>query len=222
MDFFPFCEFVAAYDVRRFLTELAVHVRRMRSISPADHLSSFLGCEADTCDQAADRIEHVAVYAGDYRRDEDFEAWLDCLLQEGTLSNPQVGPSYIAPREYGTQGYWISAELEGAGLEIFAIKRAGSWQAFPPLKKAARMSHVGLGVNSGSQVLPLLTRLAGCPHISLLSYSPDDELNHTYGHLLNRKTDRVLEIVHVDRSRDLLSHDSLVLDRVMEGAYGGI
>jgi hypothetical protein len=113
------------------------------------------------------------------------------------LSNLRMGPSYIAPREYGTQGYWISADLAMAAVEIFAIKRSGTWQQFAPAKKAARMSHVALAVDHRSQVLQVITDLSRYPQIRVLSYSPEDELSHTYGHLLNENTNRVLEIVHV-------------------------
>ena len=197
MEFLPICKpLVDSTETGAFLRNLVQHVRAMRVVPASEHLSSFLGFEANAGDYQANRIDHVAVYAGDYRNDEEFETWLDNLLRDGALSNVQTGPSYIAPREYRTQGYWISAELEGAGLEIFTLKHGGDWEQFSPAKKSARMSHIALGMECSSQVLPLLTRLSQHPHISVLSYSPNDELNHTYGHLLNKDTNNVLEIVH--------------------------
>jgi hypothetical protein len=210
MDHLPTCKPLAnAPRASDFLEFLAQYARAMRAVPPTEHLSSFLGCETDTCGLQANRIDHVAVYAGDYRNDQEFDEWLDALLSRGALTNVQVGPSYIAPREYGTQGYWVSAELEGNGLELFALKQAGRWRDFCPSKKFARMSHIALSAVRSADVLPLLTRLAQCPHISILSYSPDDDLNHTYGHLLNQDTDSVLEIVHAGNVRAAASSSAV-------------
>ncbi|MFD0441588.1 hypothetical protein ACFQ10_01305 [Streptomyces indonesiensis] len=58
------------------------------------------------------------------------------------------------------------------------------------------MSHFGLAVDAPDHVRPLLDYLATFDGVELLAFAPEDELGHTYGHLLRRDTDRVLELVH--------------------------
>lgn len=221
MSYFPFGGVLdESDDIDCFTGTLAAYTQGMRGLSPSRHLSSFLGYEADARSYGVQRIDHVALYAGDYRVDQEFEAWFERLLQQGVLSDVETGPSYIAPRHYGTQGYWISAALSGAAIELFAMKRAGNWQKFSPLKKAARMSHIALGIDDRAEVLPVLTRLAGSADVSILSYSPDDELSHCYGHVLNSRTDEVLEIVHTGKPQRTDTCDSCHLGHAMEGTYG--
>jgi len=202
-------------DIHGFVDWLTEYVAAMRAIQPSTHLTAFLGSDKGVGEYRTDRIDHVAAYAGDYRFDREFDAWFDRLQDSGCLSSVQTGPSYIAPREYGTQGYWISAQFAGAGIELFAIKRAGIWQDFSASKKASRMSHVALAVDICSHVRLLLNHFSQYPHIATLSYSSTDVLNHTYGHLLNTLTDSVLEFVHAESPELSSAHES----RTLQGVY---
>src|SRR3712207_2468387 len=64
---------------------------------------------------AIDGVHHVAFYLGDYARDEQVFAWfahLEGLRSRKELLEVDMGPSYIAPKQYGTPGWWYSVTLD--------------------------------------------------------------------------------------------------------------
>jgi excinuclease ABC subunit A len=182
----------------RLLDAIAEYARTARSIAPNRILESFFGYPVRAGDCHVQALDHVALYAGDYRSDCDFDAWLEYLTSRGSILGIESGPSYIAPREYGTQGYWISGTVDGAGIEIFSNKHAGPWTSFQVARRALRMSHFAFLSQGPPSVLELLEALSRQHHVGILAYSAHDQLGHTYGHLLNKRTDRVLEILHRD------------------------
>ena len=191
LPFLPEQSAFGAYldDMRRYAAEA------LRQ-APDAILQSFLGFPVSAREHHVDGIHHAAFYIGDYRTDADVDRWLEFLHARRFLSDLRHGPSYIAPREYGTQGYWISCGLDGAPVEMFCNKTMGPWKNCDHRFKIARMSHFALFVSDACHVSALLTYFAHYNDISVLSYSERDTLGHTYGHLLNRKTECVLELAH--------------------------
>jgi hypothetical protein len=153
-------------------------------------------------------IHHVALYIGDYRTEAEVERWLEFLRHSHFVSDVECGPSYISPREYGTQGYWISCTLDGAPVEMFSSRNAGPWRGYDQHYKITRMSHFALSVPQALHLLPLLTYFAHYRGVLILSYSKEDVLGHTYGHLLNQNTDCVIELTHSELP-DIASRDAV-------------
>lgn len=158
-------------------------------------LRAFLGFAVPAAAFHLRGVHHVGLYAGDYRREEEVEAWHAWLADAPGVEEVRTGPSYVLPRHYGVAGHWASLRLDGRAVELFTARHAPPWDGMDPRRKALRMSHVALEVRGGRHLRPALDYLAHYPGIELLSFSPRDELGHGYGHLLNRATDRVVELV---------------------------
>lgn len=165
--------------------------------STADEvLASFFGHPVDPRTLRVTGLHHVAVYVGDYEREEDFDAWLALVRDLPGAKGVSSGPSHIAPREYGTPGHWINFTVDGLEVELFSCRHRGKWAERPVAEKNSLMSHFGLSVDAPDHVRPLLDFLASFEGVSLLAHAPADELGHTYGHLVRHDTGRVLELVH--------------------------
>lgn len=189
--------------------------------SPDTILEAFFGFPVSSREHHIAGIDHVAFYIGDYRTDTDVERWFEFLDRSCQISDLKVGPSYISPREYGTQGYWISCALGGMSIEMFSSKSAGYWKTQAPCYKVTRMSHFALAVPQVYHLHPLLTYFAHYGDVSILSYSHQDALGHTYGHLLNRKTDCVLELVHAGATGVACHDDPHTISRMPLGVPHG-
>ena len=180
--------------------DCATYLRAWGGISPDEGLGRFVG------------VSHIGVYLGDYQLDEEVFAWRAHLLERTRrqeVLGVEIGPSYISPRQYGTQGWWLSISLPGGGiLETFACKAFGPWLERPPQERRALMSHVALEVREEGDVRHVLERFEGqSADLEIIAYTEGDEVGHTYGHLRNNGTKTVLEIVyqapnpHGDESR---------------------
>jgi hypothetical protein len=204
-----------------YLEEMRQYVRIAGIRPPGEILEEFFEFPVSAREHHIEGVHHVAFYAGDYRTDAEVEGWLEFLRQSRSVSDLEYGPSYILPREYGTQGYWISCRLDKMAVEMFYSKNAGPWREHGQQYKIARMSHFALSVPQAFHLFPLLRYFAHYPDISVLSYSKEDVLGHTYGHLLNGKTDCVLELTHSQQpgiaSRGAMGADSYA---GQEGVYG--
>lgn len=179
-----------------YLAEIRQYLALARHYTPEFILATFFGLSLDAASFHIDGLHHVAIYGGDYRREEDLEVWFDHVGGAQGVSRLRSGPSYIAPRRYGTPGYWFNCQLDGFDLEMFFNKHAGPWRDCTHGLKVSRMSHCALRVSEADHVVPLLEYFAHYPDIELLASSPRDELGHTYGHLMNTRTQCVLELVH--------------------------
>jgi hypothetical protein len=141
-------------------------------------------------------LHHVAVYLGDYESEDELASWMSHLEDVAGVADVRIGPSHVAPRHHGTPGYWMSCLLDGRYVEMFACKHVAPWAGLEHRVKVARMSHLALRVEDAEHVSPALQYLAHYPAIELLTFSLADDAGHTYGHLVNRDTDEVLELVH--------------------------
>ncbi|GAA2809645.1 hypothetical protein RMN57_07015 [Kitasatospora sp. CM 4170] len=199
---YPAAEYLpTGADREPALKEVLDWADRAAATTTDDALLSFFGQPLDARTLRLTGLHHVAVYLGDYRREEDFEAWLETVREHPGLSRVSSGPSHIAPRVHGTPGHWINLTTErGTEVEFFTCRAYGEWAGLPADRKSSLMSHLGLSVDTADQVRRVLDYLAGFDSVELLAYAPEDELGHTYGHLLRTDTERVLELVHAGRS----------------------
>lgn len=164
------------------------YIRQWGGISPDDGLGRFVG------------VNHIGVYLGDYQSDAEVFAWhahLEQLRHANDLIDVEIGPSYISPRQYGTQGWWLSISLpQGGIIETFACKAFGSWQERSADERRTLMSHVALEVGAEGDVRYVLERFEEqAPNLEVIAYTEADEVGHTYGHLRNNATNAVVEIV---------------------------
>jgi hypothetical protein len=186
-----------------YLTAIRQYVRTACRVTPERVLKSFFGFQVSPRQHRIGRLHHVALYIGDYEAETDWEAWREFLSRNAGVRRLSWGPSYIAPRIYQTPGYWINCTLNGRSVEMFSNKSSGEWRDMHPTYKIHRMSHFALSVPRAIHLRALLTYWAHYQDISLLSFSPIDKLGHTYGHLLNRKTNEVLELTHQSSIRQV-------------------
>lgn len=141
-------------------------------------------------------VHHVAVYLGDYTREEQWESLLEFMKGTTMVTELSWGPSHIAPHYYGVPGHWAACRLGGLPAELFALKQGAGWSQLLLAERQRRMSHYALAVDQALRVRPLLDYLGHYPDIELLAYAPLDPLGHTYGHLRHRPTGSVIELVH--------------------------
>lgn len=158
-------------------------------------LDGALGVPADAATLEVTGLHHVAAYVGDWEHEDQVAQWVDAVRAHPRVSRVRWGPSAIAPREYGTPGHWINLTAAGREYELFTCKRSGRWATFPAARKATLMSHYAVAVTGPRRVRPLLDYLTSRDGLDLLAYAPADEVGHTYGHVINRATGQVLEIV---------------------------
>lgn len=169
---------------------------------PRSALREFLDAEPGEEDEAnLVGVHHVGVYLGDYRSDADIFAWmdfLDRLCAKGVLREAMHGPSYIAPRQYGTQGWWSSVvTAQGAVIETFSCREFGPWRTRSHVERGRLMSHAAIGVSNRTLVrLALDGFVARQQHLSLIAYTEGDEIGHCYGHLRNEANGLVIELIH--------------------------
>ncbi len=171
------------------------YIRQWGGISPDDSLARFVG------------VNHIGVYLGDYQSDADVFAWhahLDQLRHGDDLVDVEIGPSYISPRQYGTQGWWLSISLpQGGIIETFACKAFGPWKERSADERRTLMSHVALEVGAEGDVRYVLDRFVERgSNLEIIAYTEGDEVGHTYGHLRNNATSTVVEIVYQAANAD--------------------
>ncbi len=173
-----------------------------RNVEPTGYLSRWAGCEVSSLsDGRLLRVHHIGVYMGDYDAESDALAWNEYLLglaDQGRVAAVEIGPSYIAPRQYGTQGWLSSVTLcSGAVLETFTCKRYGRWKDLTIKQRQMLMSHAALQVQEVGDVRFVLDGVAGRSRSTeIIAFTESDEFGHTYGHLRNNTTGSVVEIVH--------------------------
>jgi hypothetical protein len=172
-----------------------------RSLDVSDYLDAWCGASPDDCTERLIRVHHVGIYLGDYDHEEEALAWnyyVEGLADDGKIRSVDVGPSYIAPKQYGTQG-WLSyiTLLDGAVLETFTCKRYGSWAERTIGERRALMSHAALEVRDEDDVRYVLDRLTAlADSLEIIAFTEADEFGHTYGHIRNNSSSSVIEIVH--------------------------
>jgi hypothetical protein len=102
-----------------------------RSIDCAEHIRNWCGSVPDQVAARLAGVNHIGIYLGDYQRDDevlDWHAYLIELQKAGRIADVEMGPSYISPRQYGTQGWWNSIAIpDGRSIETFTCKRYGPW-----------------------------------------------------------------------------------------------
>lgn len=170
-----------------------------RRREPAELLAEFLGGPLDPRALRVSGLHHTAVYLGDYTDEGEVDAWhawLEVQRIAGELRAVDRGPSYLAPKHYGTPGWWFSVEArDGSLTEMFSCRRWGRWARLDAAARCGLMSHRALAVDTPDDVraaLAVLERRAGVERIAFVE---GDELGHTYGHVRHGVRHTVLEIV---------------------------
>jgi hypothetical protein len=179
-----------------YLNRIRRHLDRAAAVDADAALASFFGFRVPAGAFHIRGVHHVALYVGDYHREEEVEEWIDSLRGSPAVAALRSGPSYILPRHYGVPGHWMSCRVDGREVELFTARHAHPWRELDTRRKALRMSHFAVEAEQPLHVRPVLDYFAHYPGVELLSFSPGDELGHTYGHLLNRANDRVVELVY--------------------------
>lgn len=121
-----------------YLAAVGEYFRQARKLTAEEVLLSFFERALAPATFHIDSVHHVAVYLGDYLREEDFECWLAFLEQTDQVRDIQSGPSYISPRHYGAPGYWINCQMDDAELEMFSCKHVGTWADFDTTERQSR------------------------------------------------------------------------------------
>lgn len=181
--------------------ELLEESRAWQRIDCAAFLQRWCGHAPEDLTRTFTGVNHIGVYLGDYLDDDELFAWtryLDGRRAEGEIRGYETGPSYIAPRQYGTPGWWVSITLEDGGvIETFTCRRFGPWQERGVEERQRLMSHVAIEVGSPEAVRAVLDSLdGGSPDLESIAYTEGDDVGHTYGHVRNNTTQAVLEIVY--------------------------
>lgn len=176
----------------------------LRRIDPADFLDDFCGDETESwreVHEALAGVHHVAFYLGDYEDDRQVFDWVDflrVLVADEEIRSVDMGPSYIAPKQYGTPGWWFSVTLpDGFVIEMFTCRTFGGWIERPPQERADLMSHLALAVESEPAVLAVMDHLVrSSESLESIALVERDEVGHTYCHIRNNRKNRVVEIVY--------------------------
>ncbi len=170
-----------------------------RRLDPARLLADFLGQPADPHPLRITGLHHTAAYLGDYTSEDEIDAWhafLDARRAAGELRAVDRGPSYLAPKYYGTPGWWFLVEApEGGVTEMFACRSWGRWAQLAAAARCGLMSHRALAVDTADGVRAALAELGRREGLELIAFVEDDELGHTYGHVRHNGRQSVLEIV---------------------------
>jgi hypothetical protein len=174
-------------------------VARDRRLGPERVLAEFLGEAADPRALRVTGLHHSAAYLGDYAHEDEVDAWqafLEARRAAGELRALERGPSYLAPKHYGTPGWWFSARRADGGLtEMFACRRFGPWARLDAQARCGLMSHRALSVATPGDVRAALDALLRHEGTELIAFVAGDELGHTYGHVRHGARRAVLEIV---------------------------
>lgn len=144
-------------------------------------------------------IHHVAIYMGDYSRESQIHVFAGCLQSflSNEIKSMEYGPSYIAPKEYGTPGWWFTIRLNNdEELELFTCESFGQWREKDPDEKEKLMSHYALQVDSMEQLEQLIGELKRYDDIRMIMYTEHNDLGHTYAHFKNLTNHRVLELIY--------------------------
>jgi hypothetical protein len=184
-----------------YLSNVLAALQRARRRPAQAVLEDFLGTAADAETLGVTGLHHVAAYVGDYEQEAEFEQWCEYVRLSSRVNDVQHGPSYVAPRLYGTPGHWINFTSEGEEYELFSCRASGHWTTLTRQDKQTLMSHYALRVQVPEQVGALLNFLSSRPSIEQIAYTPADGIGHTYGHL--RHDRRVLEIVYAPAPEEM-------------------
>ena len=182
-------------------TEILETSRAWRELDCAEYVRGWCGYAPAHIVDKFTGVHHVGIYMGDYEGDDEVFAWnayLNDLPASVRGAAVEMGPSYIAPRKYGTPGWWNSVVLPGGrAIEMFACKKFGAWAERSADERGRLMSHVAVEVRSDRDVRSVLEVLdRDVPTVEIIAFTRADELGHTYGHVRNNATSSVLEIVY--------------------------
>jgi hypothetical protein len=188
--------------------------QRLAGLSVNDVVNDFLSVKGGDFSMLK-RVHHVACYCGDYEHMAHIFA-LDRYFkgekEQGVLKSYEMGPSYISPKEHGTQGWWYSLEYpDGLIIELFTCLDWGAWRKQGKDYKYTAMSHMALGVDTREDLFSAFEELTVESETELFSFTESDCVGHTYGHLRNKSTNNVLEIL-LDKKSIQNCDDSVLLN----------
>ncbi|MFF2910167.1 hypothetical protein [Paenibacillus sp. NPDC057934] len=145
-------------------------------------------------------LGHIALYLGDYHTEEFNDQLRDYLesIVHYELSGFDYGPSYIAPKQYGTPGWWYSLRLleDNQELELFTCRSIGEWNKYSEEVKKSLMSHYAVAIDTLEQFDSIVEYMLTQQSIEMIMMTRGDRLGHTYAHFHNLNNNLVLEIIH--------------------------
>jgi len=184
---------------QQVMSEVSITAVKVDSFSQEDILNEFLEVEVNPKDYPIVALHHVGLYIGDYRDEEEVDLLEEKFLaaqHRGELKLLGRGPSYLAPRYYGTPGWWFSVIGPGdKQFELFTCRRYGKWAEYPVRIRASLMSHYALAVESFTGVKSMLDNFEQIHDLKTLVYTTHSEHGETYGHVMNPRNNQVLEII---------------------------
>ena len=144
------------------------------------------------------RFHHLGLYIGEYETEEEFREELSYFLELGkneVIEDLEYGKSEIALDKYNTDGWWISFNWNEIRLELFSYKTGGCWGDYEVEEKVNRVSHVAYQIPSLELFQSLHEKAEAADGLEIIRSVECDELGHTYMHILDRDTGRVIEII---------------------------
>lgn len=187
---------------------VTVQAQQLRHMAVADILRDFMGRQIEESIYPFQSVHHLGLYVGDYHDESEVDALYEFLLLKQTEDEAKVigrGPSYVAPRHYGTPGWWFSLVLDGqTTVELFTCRYYGPWTNFSASDRISLMSHKAIAVAARDEVLPLLQEFEKVYRVNILTYTENDHAGEVYGHLLNRNNKRVMEVIFSSKKIELL------------------
>jgi len=192
---------VASLDYPQLWDYIISNVNRAKQMSISDILNDVFPVRENPCNLSGmSHLHHVAVYLGDYIKSSEVFLWHDFLNAKYVAKefvSLAFGPSYIAPKYYGTPGWWFSVCLnDGFAVEMFCCLRFGAWMDMPVNVRMNLMSHKAIAITSNNRVLELLNCFNLIQSVEIIAFTERDILGHTYGHLRNNVNNKVLELVY--------------------------
>lgn len=172
-----------------------------RDVNCAEFIRGWCGHAPNRIADKVLGVNHIAIYMGDYERDEevlDWNSYLNDLQAASQIKTVEMGSSYISPRQYGTEGWWNAVVLsDGRAVETFTCKASGPWADRSADERRRLMSHVAIDVRSEYDVRQVLETLGrAVKSVEIIAFTKADGLGHTYGHVRNNANMTVLEIVY--------------------------
>ncbi len=194
-------EFLQNNDFEKLLDQIINKMNHDLDRTEEDALLEFAPWENLLDKQYLKGIHHWAYYIGDYKKEETIIELYQYLNKKENITQLSYGPSYIAPKYYGTPGWWFSFSINGKQVELFAMKQFGKWVNYEEEEKQHLMSHCAIELKGRSYFNYCIKRWRNIPGISVLMISQEDTLGHTYAHFYNRKTNRVVELIYIKTDR---------------------
>lgn len=188
-------ELLENMDLNKLWDRIKKRVRQDSSRTAIDELKSFSSIQGIFSEKYIKGVHHRAYYIGDYQEEKTVEALWNLLSKKQEVSNFTYGPSYIAPQYYETPGWWMSLTVANCHIELFVIREHGKWIEFDKKKKQTLMSHCAIELYDRNSFYSCLQNARRVKEIQILMLHEDKKEGYTYTHLLDTKTNKVIEMI---------------------------